>query len=101
MSGSFGIDSVGGPGSQDREIQLRRLSQELEGLFIRQLFRAMRGSLPEGGLLERSSGEELFTSLMDDQLASLAAQKMERGLGEALYRQLVRRVQADVSHPTQ
>lgn len=95
MSELAGIGAAGPGRPAGNEETLRQLSQELEGMFIRQLFQAMRSSVPEGGLFERSSGEMMFTSLMDDQLSTLTAEKSERGLGDALYRQLVKRLQAD------
>lgn len=72
--------------------QLRRLAHEMEGVFVSQLFQAMRASIPEGGVLERSPGEQTFTGMLDDLVARRAAEKTERGIGEALYRQLARRL---------
>jgi Rod binding domain-containing protein len=77
---------------QDPRPALRRLAHELEGVFMSQLFQAMRASVPESGLVESAPGKELFTSLMDERLAGEAAQRMRNGLGEALYRQLCRRL---------
>lgn len=87
-----GIDGPAPP--PDERAELRRLSHEMEGVFLRQLFAAMRSGVPEGGLIESTPGEETFRSLLDDRLASIAAEKMERGIGEALYRQLCRRLDA-------
>jgi hypothetical protein len=71
--------------------ELRRLAHALEGVFLNQLFQAMRSSVPrDQGPLTTSSGEEMFTSLMDESLSQQAAQRMSRGVGEALYRQLAR-----------
>ena len=80
--------------------ELRRISHELEGLFVRQLLQAMRETLPDGGFSDRSTGQEVFTSLLDDQLANLAAERMQRGIGEALYRQLSQRLTADDNSST-
>jgi hypothetical protein len=71
--------------------ELRRLAHALEGVFLNQLFQAMRQSVPRGqGPLAPGSGEEMFTSLMDESLSRQAAERMSRGVGEALYRQLAR-----------
>jgi len=82
-----------GPGAApapDAHVRLRRLAHEMEGVFLNQLFQAMRASVPKGGLFESSPGEEMFTSLLDERLASEAAGRLQRGMGEALYRQLAR-----------
>lgn len=72
--------------------ELRRLSRELEAVFVNQLFQAMRASVPQNDLVGHAPGEEMFTSIMDERLASEAAQRMRGGLGESLYRQLARRI---------
>lgn len=85
------IDAAHAPARDDRP-ELRKLAHELEGLFMNQLFQAMRASVPQEGPLAAGTGEELFTSLMDESLAHEAARRMTHGIGEALYRQLVRRL---------
>lgn len=71
--------------------KLRKAAHQLEGVFLSHLFQAMRESVPQsdadGGL-----GQQMFTSILDDELASRAADQLHRGLGEALYRQLSRRL---------
>lgn len=88
------VGPIAGAPPRDEHAELRRLAHQLEGMFLSQLFEAMRASVPEGGLLKPSAGEELFTSLLDDSLAVQAAERMNRGIGEALYRQLSRRLDA-------
>lgn len=88
-----------GPGAipvapmDDAHAKLRRAAHELEGVFVRQLFQAMRESGQQPGLMGQGAGEQMFTSLLDDALADTAAQRLERGIGEALYRQLSRSLQ--------
>jgi len=89
---SGGPQPIGSPLPREERADLRQASHELEAVFIRQLFAAMRSSNTNAGLLEPSPGEEMFTSIMDDRLASEAAEHMKRGLGEALYHQLSRRL---------
>jgi flagellar protein FlgJ len=79
----------------DDQSKLRALSQEFEGLFLKQMLDAMRKSVPRGGLLESSLAEETFTSMLDERLASEAARRSQGGLGDALYRQLARRLDGD------
>lgn len=76
------------------EARLRELANELEGVFLNQLFQAMRQSVPDGGLGGTSPGEEMFTAMLDEQLAKEAAVKWEGGIGEALFQQLSRRLTA-------
>lgn len=82
----------GGLPQRDDRAQLRQVAHDLEGVFIAQLFQAMRASVPQGGLTEADPGRDMFNALLDDRLASEAARRMSRGMGEALYRQLSSRV---------
>jgi flagellar protein FlgJ len=84
------------PVPQPDEARLRKVVQQLEGVFVEQLFKAMRETVPDGGLVDGGSGEEIFSGLLDQHLsAEVPAGWGERGgLSEALYRQLSRRIQA-------
>lgn len=74
------------------EARLRKAAHDLEGVFVNELFKAMRQAVPEGGLLESDPGRDLFTGLLDERLAEVYAEGNHRGLGESLYRQLSRRL---------
>ena len=78
------------------QARLHKAVQQLEGVFVEQLFKAMRETVPDGGIVDGGSGEEIFSGLLDQHLsAEVPAGWGERGgLGEALYRQLSRRIQA-------
>lgn len=70
------------------DARLRQSSRDLEGVFVEQLFKAMRETVPENTLFSGGAGEEMFTSMMDSHLASQVPDGWNDGLGEALYRQL-------------
>ncbi|HET8655386.1 MAG TPA: rod-binding protein [Longimicrobiaceae bacterium] len=70
------------------EKRLRHASGQLEGVFVQQLFKVMRDTVPHDGLTDGGSGEEIFQGMMDEHLASLVPQGWEHGLGAAIYRQL-------------
>ena len=79
----------------DTRARVRKLAHDLEGVFLNQLFQAMRKSVPEDGVIEAAPGQEMFTQLFDEKIANEASRHMTRGLGEALYRQLAARLPAD------
>lgn len=87
MNGSKPIGAPVGGSIPDPE-RLRRASRQLEGVFVEQLFKSMRSTVPEGGVAAGGAGEEMFTAMMDQHVAEQATAHWERGLGEALYRQL-------------
>ncbi|OQY45224.1 MAG: hypothetical protein B6240_09105 [Desulfobacteraceae bacterium 4572_87] len=52
---------------------------DMESLFISYLLKEMRATIPKDGFLSGGKGEEIYTSMLDSQLAKeLAA---ERGIG--------------------
>jgi peptidoglycan hydrolase FlgJ len=70
------------------EARLRQSSRDLEGVFVEQLFKAMRETVPENELFGGGGGEQMFTGMMDAHLAAEVPQGWNDGLGEAIYRQL-------------
>ena len=71
---------------QDDDARLRAAADLLESSFYEELFKAMRGTVPEGGVVSGGSGEDMFQSMMDQHVATAAAMRSEGGLGSALYR---------------
>jgi flagellar protein FlgJ len=92
MSAVRGPATLGAAPPRDARAQIRKMAHELEGVFLNQLFQAMRASVPQGGFIEAAPGQELFTSLLDERLAGQAAGRTQGSIGEALYRQMVRRL---------
>ena len=75
------------PGGE--EARLRRAARQLEGVFVEQLFKAMRETVPREGLADGGAGEEMFTGMLDQHLAGgLPETWGGSGLSEALFRQL-------------
>lgn len=55
-----------------RDGQDRRLAKacaDFEAIFVEQLFKTMRASVPESGMLDGGRAEEIYTSLLDQQIA--------------------------------
>jgi len=76
------------PAPLDEDAALRRACAQLEGVFFEQVLRAMRETIPEGGLVDGGLGEDMFTAMMDAHLAEIAAGRMNGSIASALYRQL-------------
>ncbi len=94
-STTSGTPTTGEPGATDK---LKKSAQALEGLFVQQLFKAMRDTVPQqDGIVSGGAGEDIFTSLMDEHLATETPKQWEGGLAEALYRQLRGPAKADAS----
>ncbi len=90
MSSINPVAPVAADGLASEAERLRLASKQLEGVFMSYVMRAMRETVPDGGLLGGGAAIETFTAIFDEHLAEAAAMRMDRGLGEALYRQLSR-----------
>ena len=77
------------------EQRLRAVTKQLEGVFVQQLFKAMRETVPQDGFTDGGAGEEIFTGMMDEKIATHVPEHWDRGIGESLYRQL----RAALPHP--
>jgi flagellar protein FlgJ len=73
---------------------LREATQQMESLFITQLMKSMRGTVPASHLLSSGKGEQLFREMLDQELAGRVAQSGGFGIGEMLYQQLSRQERA-------
>jgi flagellar protein FlgJ len=70
------------------EQRLRAATKQLESVFVQELFKAMRETVPQDGLTDGGAGEDIFTGLMDEKMATHVPEQWHRGIGESLYRQL-------------
>ncbi len=83
------------PPKPARDAKLQQAVTQLEGVFVQQLYKAMRDSVPQQeGIVSGGAGEDIFTSLMDQHLAAETPKHWERGLSDALYRQLSKQATA-------
>ncbi len=74
------------PASPDAK--LKGVATQLEGVFVQQLYQAMRQTVDDEGFAGGGSAEQSFTAMMDERVAADTPQKWSHGLSEALYRQL-------------
>jgi flagellar protein FlgJ len=71
----------------DADARLRATADLFEGVFYQELFKAMRETVPDGGLTG-GTGQDVFSSMMDQHVAESAAARASNGLGDALYHRL-------------
>jgi flagellar protein FlgJ len=68
---------------QDR-VRLKEVCHELESLFIGHLLKEMRATVAKSGFLSGGRAEELYTSMLDNQLAKELSAKGGIGLATLL-----------------
>jgi flagellar protein FlgJ len=86
--------------TESRDAKLKQAAQNLEGMFVQQLFKAMRETVPQQeGIVSGGAGEDIFTGLLDQHLAAETPKHWEGGLSDAIYRQMRRGLSADAIAP--
>jgi flagellar protein FlgJ len=67
---------------------LKKSCQDFEALFVQSLFKAMRKTVPEGGLFEKDNATSMFEEMMDQEIATSISRKQSLGLADQIYRQM-------------
>lgn len=83
------------PSVPDRLARLKDTSGKLEGVFVEQLFKAMRETVPKDGITDGGQGEDIFSSLLDQKIADDVPKQWHRGVADALFRELRDHVQPE------
>ena len=84
------MNPIGASGTITPAGEERRLieaARNLEGVFVAQLFKAMRETVPEGGVMSGGAGEDMFSGLLDQHMSDLAPPQWNSDLGAALLKQ--------------
>lgn len=81
-----------GAGAPDAHARLQKAAEDLEAVFVNELFKAMRATAPSQGILTQDPGQELFTGMLDEHLSRIQSERAHSELSQALYRQLSRRL---------
>jgi len=73
------------------EDRLRKASADFEAVFINQMFKSMRATVPRSELFGGGPSKDIVQSLFDEELSRVMAKRGGIGLGEMIYRQMSRR----------
>jgi flagellar protein FlgJ len=68
--------------------RLEQACADMEALFVSYLFKSMRASIPEAGLLDGGHAEDLYTSMLDEEVARQLSRQGGLGVQQMLRRQL-------------
>jgi peptidoglycan hydrolase FlgJ len=74
--------------AQKDDAALRKACREFESLLTAQMLQKMRDSVPKSDLFGSREKEEIFQSMLDEEMAKHIAHTGALGLGDAIYAQL-------------
>lgn len=72
----------------DSDAELENASKQFESLLLNFMIREMRATVPESTLFPPSMAEEIFTGMMDEQIAGEMAQNGGIGISRMIFNQL-------------
>ncbi len=74
----------------DRE-KLKKACEEFESIFILEMLKSMRQTVPQTGFLGNGTGKEIYQNLLDQELSKSLSRRGVMGLGRLVYQQWVER----------
>lgn len=78
---------------KDEKQRLEKACQEFEALFMSKMFKSMRETVGDGGLVEKNMGEEIFTEMMDTEIAKQSSEGEGLGLAAMLFDSMSKNLQ--------
>jgi peptidoglycan hydrolase FlgJ len=73
---------------EDTPEAIREAAQTFESLFLNEIMKNMRKTLPEDGLLNQGFANNVFNSMLDQEYSQMAAKSGQLGLADVIARQL-------------
>lgn len=70
------------------DVDLEKASKQFESLLLNFMIREMRATVPESGLFPQSMAEDIYTSMLDEQMADVMAERGGIGISRMLIDQL-------------
>ncbi len=96
LGGMNRVDRTGGSekhrktknGADGDAARLTKACAEFEALLVQKLFQTMRASIPKSGLIDGGSAEEIYTAMLDQQVAQEMALRGGLGLSDRMRAQI-------------
>ncbi len=74
--------------------KLKEASREFEAIFINEMYKTARKTIPESGLFEKTNAEKIFEEMMDMERARQVSHNGSMGIAEQMYRQLAKVIES-------
>lgn len=87
LASQNGLEKQLEKGSKSQE-ELKEACEQFEAYFLEQMFKEMRKSVPESGLIKESHGEKIFKDMLYQEYAKESAKTQSLGLAQMLFKQL-------------
>lgn len=84
---SQALQNAGTAKGNDKQ-RMIETARDFEAIFVKQMFKGMRRTIPEGGLLPRGNAEEIYFDMQDMEAAKQATEQGGIGLSQVFLEQM-------------
>jgi len=93
------LGQAGGPAAARKtpEERLKGACQDFEALFLQQMLKQMRKSIPKSGLLDGGMAEDIYQDMLYSSVAEQASRAEGFGIAKALYNHFLPALEAHSS----
>lgn len=70
--------------------KLKQAAQQFEAIFIQQMYKEMRKTIPDDGLIPRGNADDIYAQLQDMEAAKITARNGGIGLADLMMQQLMK-----------
>jgi len=83
------ISGLGTKTGKNEDAELKKACEDFEAVMIHQMLKAMRKTVPDGGILEKSNGSDVWESFYDEKISfEVSGEEKGTGLARFLYEEL-------------
>jgi len=79
------------------KIRLRKVAVSFEAIFIRQLLKTMRSTVPGGTMFGSGAAGEMYADIAEAAVADAMAKEERFGIADVLYRRLLKSARPGIS----
>ena len=73
------------------DLRLRKQCSEFESFLYNCMLKTMRSTVSDDGLFSGGNAEKIYQSMLDQEYSQMMSEKMNSGLADALYKQLMQK----------
>jgi peptidoglycan hydrolase FlgJ len=80
--------------SKKDDAEMKKVCKDFEGIILNMMYKEMKATVPKSDLIPTDPGQDIYDSMMDDQLVNESSKAGGIGLADVLYKQLSRQEKA-------
>ncbi len=96
-SGDFNgkMNKIKNDSTLSRDEKLKKLSdsaKDFEAIFVHNLIKAMRSSIPKNGLISGGNAENIYQDMLDENYSKTIVKRADMGIAKSIYEQFSKNI---------